>query len=622
MRSKHALFLGRVATALCALVVFWAATAHGYVEIESNVAELEQYLEKKVTQQLALLFPGMPLVASVKVRLTGANEKIAAAEKAKKNGNPFIDLGYLPFPVDPQEQQGSAGTAGRRYMRIDGTTVHVQADPRVDDETLALVKESVGTILDGYLPVVEIKKIGKDGSNIFSRAHSADFAERSPASEQSSDRTMAFLAQILSALLLAGALAFVGFYVRRAAQTIADGLKNAKGTTTGEGTGSRDSNMDGSLSLGGGSTPFSMKLPLDQAVAYERNLAALRRSLAEKPELIAQELQASPEDADGLRWLLPQIEPKEQETLREWLGPSKTNQMLGLASAASSEGGNDLLEKRLAWLQRFVERVSLRRIRGGSPVDDALGAELSLQASAISVVDVEKWVTSENTAAAWRVAAEFVPAERFARLLEKLEDDQWAVLAAAADANSKDLVAAAKRLVDSKREKDPEAAKRNQRRSDYFQRLLAEPLVVALKRRQLAKQDELLTSLQGDHPDLVASLEARFWSVKQLARVPKDTLRQAFENLSNDDKISLLVSLPEELKQEVRAWLPAGNVKIIVEDRAAKIITRAEPRELATAAETAQRFVDELRAGALAGRFDLIAEGEEEETEQKFKRAS
>jgi hypothetical protein len=289
--------------------------------------------------------------------------------------------------------------------------------------------------------------------------------------------------------------------------------------------------------------------------------------------------------------------------------------------------GHDVVEARHRWLQRFVERVALRRVRGGSMVEAALGAETALQISAISVADIEAWLHDRTDAASWRLAAEFIPQERFSRLLDKMEADRWVMLADAAEASDKDLASAAKDLVDSKREKNPETAKKAEVRKDYFQRVLVDPLVSALRKKQLSEQEDLLRQFEAAHPDLVDAVAARFWSVRQISRVPAEFLERAFRQLSTEEKVAVIASVPDALAKKFRGWVPEGNVKLIVEDRVSKVKSRGDKKELADVAEIAQRFVESLRQANLSGAFDLATDGGKGEAKadapaEKLRRAS
>jgi hypothetical protein len=630
---------------LAASTLLGSVPARAAVEVDARVQEMERYLEAKLQRHLDQLFPRIPLTVSVKIK---TDDGTAKKNEKKKEGDSgaFVDLGYIPFPVElsPDEAAASTPTTPRGRIKIEATQVFVQADARVSDGTLEQVRESLTAALDGYAPQVSVRKLGKEvkpgkglaseggaavagggGGNVFERRVQSE----SDVEQREQDRKNRLLTSAVQAggfFLLALAIFFLALFVRRAFGALADSIKALGGkAAAAAGGGLGDASVDGTLNLGGAASALGIKLPLEeQGAAFRRNHAAFREALEQKPEILAQELQATPEDADGLRWLLPTLKPEEQESLRKWLGPAKTRQLLAMAGTSAGDA-NDLLEARHRWLQHFVERVALRRVRGGSMVEAAVGAEMALQISAISVQDIETWLQDRTDAGAWRLAAEFIPAERFSRMLDRMEGDRWVMLADAAEASDKDLAAAAKDLVDSKREKNPEVARKAEVRKDYFTRVLVDPLVAALKKRPLSEQEGLLEQFEASHPDLVEVVSSRFWSVRQVDRVPKDFLEKSFRALGTEEKVAVMASVPDALARKFRAWIPEGNVRLIIEDRVAKIHSRKDKKELAAITETAQQFVETLRLANISGAFDLEPAGgasKDTQSEAPLRRAS
>lgn len=629
-----------------AALLLGAVTALAAVDVDPRVNELEKYLEAKLERHLSQLFPRIPLTVSVKVKPVDPNAKKENKKKTNDEEGPFVDLGYIPFPVElsPDEQGAGQPSTPRGRIRIESTQVFVQADARVSDSTLEQVRDSLTAALEGYAPAVTVRKLGKEikpgkqlasensgngggsgggGGNVFERRVQSE----SDVEQREQDRKNRVLTAAMEAagfLLLAVAIFLLALFLRRSFGALADSIKALGGkAAAAAGGGLGDANVDGTFSLGGAASALGIKLPLEeQGAAFRRNHAAFREALEQKPEILAQELQATPEDADGLRWLLPTLKPEEQESLRKWLGPAKTRQLLAMAGTAQGEN-SDVLEARHRWLQHFVERVALRRVRGGSAVETAVGPEIALQISAISVADIEGWLQERTDAGAWRLAAEFIPQERFARLLDRMEGNRWVMLADAAEASDKELASAAKDLVDSKKEKNPEVARKAEVRKDYFTRVLVDPLVGALRKKPLSEQDALLQQFEAAHPDLIEAVSTRFWSVRQIERVPSEVLEKAFRGLGTEEKVAVMASVPDSLAKRLRAWIPEGNVKLIIEDRVNKISARKDKKELAAITETAQQFVESLRLANVSGSFDLEPlGGKVVEEKPKMRRAS
>lgn len=600
-----------------------AVAAYGAVEVDPRVQELEKYLEAKIERHLAQLFPRIPLTVSVKVKPVDPNAKKESSKKKEGEDGTFVDLGYIPFPVEvnAEEMAASQPLTPRGRIKIEATQVYVQADARVSDGTLEQVRESITAALEGYAPAVTVRKLGKEikpgkqlasegsgaggGGNVFERRVQSE----SDVEQREQDRKNRVLTAAMEAggfLLLAVAIFFLALFVRRSFGALAESIKALGGkAAAAAGGGLGDANVEGTFNLGGAASALGIKLPLEeQGAAFRRNHGAFREALDEKPEILAQELAATPEDADGLRWLLPTLKPEEQESLRKWLGPAKMRQLLAMAGSVSGDP-NEALEARHRWLQHFVERVALRRVRGGSAVERAVGAEMALQISAISVNDIETWLHDRTDAGSWRLAAEFIPQERFSRLLDRMEGNRWVMLADAAGASDKELASAAKDLIASKKEKNPEVARKAEVRKDYFTRVLVDPLVGALRKKPLSEQEALLQQFETAHPDLIEAVSTRFWSVRQMERVPAEFLERSFRALGTEDKVAVMASVPDTLARRLRAWIPEGNVKLIIEDRVTKIRHRKDKKELADVTERAQQYVESLRLACTSGAFDL-----------------
>lgn len=174
----------RAARARVLLLLALVASLAQALDLDLVTQDTEKYLEQKIQRQLGLLFPNIPAIASVKIRgvnkpppkpKTGGKdkdkdkdkvkdakaEKIAADKEKADKEKSVIDYGYVPFPVDPNDAASRAPLLRPDGLHFDDTLVLLQVDPRVEEATVKMMKESIVYALEGYNPQVTIKKFGK-----------------------------------------------------------------------------------------------------------------------------------------------------------------------------------------------------------------------------------------------------------------------------------------------------------------------------------------------------------------------------------------------------------------------------------------------------------------------------
>lgn len=503
----------------------------------------------------------------------------------------FGEKSKFGITVHIREAQPSADT--KAYAEDTAAAV-LYAPEDTDEKVLESARGMVQETLSKFKPEITIKKFTP-----------ADTSETSDTGgTPSSLLPLALFAT--GGLILAGMI-LLGLMLRKSLESLAEGV--------------RSSRADGpslpmpSASAGVGTmTPGTSKgMTHDKGTSgplpfLNQNLKVVKQVLKDQPSLLVRELGNMSNAGKGFRWLLLLLTTEEQGSLRKYLGEQRLTQ---LANESLASGGDDSFDAKSHWLDELSERLTMRLVRGNSPIEAALDTETIVEFLLSDADTVIAAAESVNDKGGWRILAEFLSKEEFQRYLAKSDSAKWKNIVEATDLGKEQIVSAAKRMIENIRN-SPSQKSSKADRSRYFQSVLLEPVIAALKRMSLGQQDELVGRLQGVAPDLLPLIEERIWTPRQLHRVPPDYLTEYLKNIAMEQRVAMIVGLPPDLADRMVELLPEGNIKIVVKDQVKNIESRGDERERHQHSEVCRGLIEDLRGKATNREFRLLRPDEVE----------
>jgi hypothetical protein len=340
-----------------------------------------------------------------------------------------------------------------------------------------------------------------------------------------------------------------------------------------------------------------------------RSVQLLRATLKSEPALLTRSFSGSERDSRGLRRLLTFLEDAELAELGKSLGQFRLDKLVELGPGELSA------DEFSTWLKGISEQIAVRRIQGGSEVEKALGPERLLKLSSASPDELVRIARQSGHAADWRIALELLPQSETEAAIRGATDAERDVMISAAGATPQDVAQAADRWIQALASGEGSnvvsiaggaaagGGAQGKARKRFLEARLSGPLLAELLAKPLGEEDAFLERMQGSMPDLVELIRSRIWTPKDLDEVPDDYLGKMVKGLDNEQRVLLVLALPETQSERIRNLTPEGNAKTILQDRIRKALAKPDPAQNLRALEFSRAFLAQLRDEAVAGRF-------------------
>ncbi len=578
---------------ITALIAFSATLAFSATPPQPARAQtLADALEAKLATQLKRLF-GEDTRLSATVHVKAA----AFARTETKPGKSF-DMGYLPVPVELDKLRQGAQPAAEEMLNVESVDVDVFADASLPDDLVAHAEDVAKSSLKGFNPTVTVKRI-----------------RTASASKVASPLTSPLLfGMAAGGLLLALGLFLFGVFVARGLGRLGNSMEAAAAT--------RFSFKPSPPATDVPKTATELEpprpvLPLPSSSIHDpaRNIQLVDKALGEAPRLLLAAFDAKQGDAAGLRWLLPKLGDEARAAFHSGLLPVDLLSQIDRAAVSDRRE-----EEWVIWLQGFAERLTIHRMRGGSPLEKALGSDTYNRLVSLPAMKVAEWVCAlepQFAAAGWRLIIEILSPKDLEAVLTRLPNEQWERIAHARNIPLSELPPFAEHMVSELAGSAP--AQDGSGHSLPMEKLV-EPLVSLLREKALGEDDAFIDELAVNFPELPALIAQRFWTPRLVDRVPEDSLQAAFRGAGNEVKSAVVALMPPAIAERFEDMLPEGNVRTVVLDRVKRLNASATPGEKRASLLLARQFLDALRAQAAEGRFDLLAEGNA--PERRFREAA
>jgi len=320
--------------------------------------------------------------------------------------------------------------------------------------------------------------------------------------------------------------------------------------------------------------------------------------------LFVRSMSDDPSDLLGLKFMVAKFSPEARSKLKELLGMER------ILKASSYQAGEDVVGfDATGWIQQLIEKIELKKLAGGTVVEEALSSDESLLLSGVGAEGLFEAVLKVNTPAAWRVATDFLPPEELRRLGKGIDRAMWSNLVKGSLVHDRSEVhAAARQLIDLVRTGSSENVilfKAHRERDEHFTKRLLPSLVDAILSQELGEDDAFVEHILRDSPEFAKILRASLWTPSRLADVNDDSLKTVFLGLDNGQRSTLLYILPDPHAKRLESYLPDSLMKRIVLDGADKLKTTADTETRDRARAMAREFLDYLRVQVANGKVQL-----------------
>ncbi|NCN41662.1 hypothetical protein GW916_10505 [bacterium] len=573
--------------------------------IRPDVLEMSELAERRIRQSVVdLLGPESRAVVNVYIRSNFSVPTLSVKDVLRPKSLLLSD--YLPpAPSDPEEllEKGS--------IQISGAEVSIRVEQYVDATLRQEVEDIAKNILKGVNTSVSVEASLQEPVAQANR----NSADRAPASVVE-DTSFEGLLKRFSGLipLLVGLLVFAGFItisssVKNSAREIGEGLRSIKPAS--------NSSTGGTLTL---SAPELKALPQGDSASSEnrrvlppstpvsnvevkRNLEFIEKYIFDTPLLFARSIENDPEDLLGLKFLVAKVSSEAKTKLREIVGIEKilraTSYSLEQEIVGFNAGG---------WIQRLIERIEMKKLAGGSVVEESLSNEDSLLLSSAPQERLFEVARKINSPEGWRVAADFLSSDYLKKRSKDIDPVTWKNLVRGSLISEEGPVRQAAQSIISEIgisvSENAVMAKKQRESHDLFVNRILPSLSDSIYSMDFGEDDLFVNEILEEAPEYAASMAQFVWTPSKFDLFEDSVLSQLFERLDNERKSYLLVILPAKHAKRFESFLPDGNAKKIVLDYAAKLRASSDAKRKDTMRAFAREFLDYLRnqvkVGALA----------------------
>ncbi|HLE01118.1 MAG TPA: hypothetical protein VJB59_12715 [Bdellovibrionota bacterium] len=587
----------KLCVAACA-ALFAVSSSAAPFELNPEIEALRKSLEQKVQENVkTFLGDEARVVTSVQV----IESQVRPQVKPLTPGD-GVDILYAPSSF--VTEQIRPVEAPSKNVVIDSVDVEIQIGGDVDATALNNARELVLKTLKGLNPKVTVTKLTlppkKAPTPTPAPMPSVEPDKLSKAPEVPEWKTLLpLLSAVAAAFILTLGILIFGQAVKASAQTVVQGLSSLFLTSKSKDSLGIEGSEENPIVLehkngldGGAKKPKSETLLTD----YSRNVQIIKEALAQNPLLFLRAVNDSDQELWGIKWLLPNLTGDEQETVKKFLGMARVRRMAEIPNDAD-------FGEQTAWLQDFVERLVLNKIRERTLVERALGSEKTARIFLIKPEHLSTIGKQLNTPGTWRILSEFLPRENFDKLIKEMPQSELQNLIDAARAEITAVAQAADQIIATAGEVPEE--QQTEERAQFYSQTLLDPILNSLASKNFGEDDEFLDRISEQAPELATMVRERFWTPRDLASVADEALGLVLRTLRNEQRAAFIFALPAPHSERVESLLPQGNVRTIVTDQLTRMRQRNDANEIRNALSTARNVIESLRKDHASGKFKL-----------------
>ena len=296
------------------------------------------------------------------------------------------------------------------------------------------------------------------------------------------------------------------------------------------------------------------------SLKFKDNLKILKEIIMQKPSEIGEVINKSDKDAAGVKKVIPYIyEKKYIESLKAAL-PLEEFKKVNEASYRF-----DTMTDFFQWFNSTIENLSITSLTVSWAVVEKLPSEMLHDLLKVPSDFLVEYAHERKETEVYQVVIDLLNGGDKEKFTGQLDIDVWKQIVKSNDLESLRIHEIAKDILEK-------SSASNQSLEIVSAQKVQDSVIIPtllniLPYKPLKIQDDFLASLGTASSDVVEVLRERFWTPRNLLRVPKDNLVEAMRNYSVEEKVKLLAVMPEDVKNYLFELLPAGKVKVVVEDR-------------------------------------------------------
>ena len=120
-----------------------------------------------------------------------------------------------------------------------------------------------------------------------------------------------------------------------------------------------------------------------------------------------------------------------------------------------------------------------------------------------------------------------------------------------------------------------------------------------VKSLSFGDDEEYIQRISEISPEFASPLRRNNWTYKNLEKLPGDFMVKRLTEVGPNERFYVLISLPDNLRQEFLSLLPTNNAKTILVDNLNKAISQSDKELMIKAKEYTKSFTEELRKSLL-----------------------
>jgi hypothetical protein len=592
--------------------------------VKREVLEMTELSERRIRQSIQdYLGPDTRAVVSVYYKEKGLSAPspvpTTTTEQVIDNSNWMISGPYAP--ENPEQASTTNGTS----IEMESVEVSIQVEKIVDAKSRAEIEKLAKESLRGLPVKVSVQSsLSPPVAQVVKDRKEAEDAARKPASvsdvvdgalEKFTKRYGPFAPLAASLLLFLGVL-IVAMMLRSSAKEIAEGLKSMRPAVSNSGsqTISLNSPVSGSPQIenkgstgalpGGDTRRPALPAATSMGGEVRKNLQFIESYLMETPLLFVRSVTDDPSDLMGLKFLVSKFSPEARTKLKELIGVER------LLKASSYQAGEEVVGFNAGgWLQQLIEKIELKKLAGGTVIEEALSNDESLLLSNAAKDKLLEAALKVNTPAAWRVVTDFVSSDFLKARGREFDRQMWSnVIKGSLVADSKEVHEAARQIIDIVRFSVSENTvlfKAQRERDEHFTKQLLPSLIDSILMQELGEDDEFIGFIVQETPEFAKTIRTTVWTPSRLKDISDESLKSIFMGLDTEKKSYLLFAFPPEHAKRFEGYLPEGNGKKIVMDAVGRLKATADQPLKDRSRALAREFLDYLRVEVLRGKIQL-----------------
>ena len=589
---------------------------------DSRVTELQEKYEQRISSRLRVFLP-VDTKFDVSVRLKPVEDaedpKTASAKKAAKKSSTF-DIGYLSVPVSDDFLKGlnqvvpGARSPANDEPAIKSADVSVlipkndepgrQDTPETEKKNIAAITELVKSLFEKIPTSVRVEYLAK-----------LPTPPTPPSPPFDLQKNLPYLFGLLAAFMISFGVYAISRSLRSASVSLVNGLLNLNSRVKSEEIQKDDPNakpverknepdVAGKLKIQGGSLGTIHAVPNPDP----HSVKVIREFIVENPLLVGRTISDSIVDMIGLRHLLPYLEDKERTILNQVLGQARLQRMWDIA--LDDEIQNEHNYDFNGWLHRVSEKLAIRKLQGNSTLDQAIGADRMLKFIGAESKKLFEVALKLNQRAAWRIALEFFPKEYVADFLRKMSFTELELVLGAALSSTDEITKVADSMIqelerDLNRNKTSDLSESSEERRYYYSKHIIDPLVSMISEKPVVEDELFLRRIDSLSSELGELVRGRVWSPERLKDVPDLILDKRIKALTVNERAALIMVLPKEQSERIRAMIPEGNGRSIVLDLVKQALAKPDAERDRKNLQFCRSFMESLKAEFDQKKFEI-----------------